>query len=256
MTSETPQLVVQRYLNQVARHLQDLPDSERFELIEDLRAHIEEATGGVDAASEADVRNVLDRLGQPQDLAREARERASDTDEPAGEDQPTLATEQRKTPGALEVAAIILTAVFWPIGIVLAWASDRWLTRDKIVATAIPFAATLMLGVIVLGSMVVYGGYSMTSVVVSDVQPMTQPADPPGPSTVEPRSPQQFAEQTDGGFAVSRFVIVLGFLGGILAGPFVAAVYLAIRLQPMAVPAELGTRYNHRRNGVPAGGQL
>ena len=63
--------VVDDYLRAVATACADLPVSQREELVGDLREHITAQLG--DNASEADIRTILDRLGEPAAIAAEAR---------------------------------------------------------------------------------------------------------------------------------------------------------------------------------------
>jgi uncharacterized membrane protein len=240
--------IIQAYLDRVSREVDDLTPPEQSEIIEDLRAHIYEAVGDPQDASEADARNVLDRLGHPQDVAREARTRSPEHEEPSVSGP--VQHEPRRTPGALEVAAIVLTALFWPVGVLLAWVSDRWITRDKVIATVIPFASTLLLGVIIIGGLVAYG----TTTTVTVVEDQVQPAQPAEPAEPDERSPRQISDPSSPSEALSRFVIVLGFLGGVVAGPFISAVFLAIRMKPATTIKE-GNSPNDQR-GVPASSHI
>ena len=63
--------MVDDYLRAVATACADLPVSQREELLGDLREHITAQLG--DNASEADIRTILDRLGEPAAIAAEAR---------------------------------------------------------------------------------------------------------------------------------------------------------------------------------------
>jgi hypothetical protein len=53
----------------------DLPRSRRQELLGEIHEHIDSALAESPAHDEAEVRNVLDRLGDPADIAEEARRR-------------------------------------------------------------------------------------------------------------------------------------------------------------------------------------
>jgi uncharacterized membrane protein len=223
-----PEHIVRAYLEQVTRELQDIPVAEQQEILSDLRAHIDEAVGGIEKASEAEVRTVLDRLGHPHDVAREAKEQLPAT-ETETKSMPE-SSEPDKTPSALEVAAIILTALFWPIGVLLAWISPRWLTRDKVIATLIPAATSALLVLVVLGGLVVYGAESSVVSVSSVVD--EQPAGPSGSAHPEPRSPADLGREAASEGAGARVLVVFTFIGAVVAGPFVTAVFLAIRLRP------------------------
>ena len=134
----TERNLVKAYMNRLDAELADLPQARRREIAEEIAEHIEEAG----ATTEAEERNVLDRLGDPAVIAEEARTRFGLT---------------RPTSGALEVAALLLVAiggVLLPVvgalaGLVLVWASRVWVTREKLLATlmvlASLFAAWLIL---------------------------------------------------------------------------------------------------------------
>ena len=49
----------------------------------------------------------------------------------------------------LVLVAVAATAVLWPIGMLLTWASDRWSLRDKVIATILPIAG-LILSLVIL----------------------------------------------------------------------------------------------------------
>jgi len=72
MTSKT----VDRYFERLERELADLPPQRRHDLMEEIRDHVDQALAAETDPSEADVRNVLDRLGDPAEIASEARERS------------------------------------------------------------------------------------------------------------------------------------------------------------------------------------
>lgn len=223
---------VEDYLQRVSEALGDLPDRERAEILDDLRNHLSEAAGGdVRFATEADIRNALDRLGDPEDVAREARILRGHEDLPRTSPRKSkYEAEHSHTPGPLEVAAIVLTALMWPVGIVLAWISDRWRPRDKIIATIIPLTSALILGAIVIGGMVFWeSGGSSATLVYEQAEPAGPAQDP---AQTEPRSPTDVSEPASGDGIFGRMVVILGFLGGAIVAPFVAAVFLAIRMVP------------------------
>lgn len=118
--------LVERYLNDLERALEDLPAGRRHDIVEDIRQHLQEAVG--DASDEGTVREVLDRLGDPEAIAAEARE--------------GLGAEQRRG-GALEgvaiaallVGGLIIPLAGWFIGVIALWISRVWTTRDKLIGT-------------------------------------------------------------------------------------------------------------------------
>lgn len=63
------------YFDRLERELADLPSGRRRELMEEIRDHVDQSLSAQPDPSEADIRNVLDRLGDPAEIASEARER-------------------------------------------------------------------------------------------------------------------------------------------------------------------------------------
>ena len=116
------------YITRLRHVARQLPRGSRDELVSDITAHLYEA---IDAhATEAEVRNVLDRLGSPQEIVAA---QLSDT-----------ATPVMQARGAHEWAAIILLliggfalGVGWLIGLVLLWSSHAWTTTQKLIGTLI-----------------------------------------------------------------------------------------------------------------------
>jgi uncharacterized membrane protein len=107
--------------------MHDLPADRRNEILAEIEEHITEGLAEFEAPTEADVRNVLDRLGDPQEIAAEARDRL-------GSRQMVTRTPR------LEVIALVFLAIpllGWVIGIVLVWVSGLWTTREKTTATLV-----------------------------------------------------------------------------------------------------------------------
>lgn len=65
--------VVRGYLDAVEHALADLPEHHRRELLRDLRDHIDAERAALDPPTEAGVRAIFDRLGDPATLAAAAR---------------------------------------------------------------------------------------------------------------------------------------------------------------------------------------
>jgi uncharacterized membrane protein len=109
--------LVDDYLDQLEQELRDLPRARRRELVGEIARHIED--GRAEAASEVEVRTLLDRLGEPREIADEARERHDAPREPSG------------TPWHEIVALILLlpgsvVPFGWLAGVVMLWLSKRW----------------------------------------------------------------------------------------------------------------------------------
>jgi uncharacterized membrane protein len=65
--------LVEDYLGAVSYACADLPPDRRDDLIDDLREHIAAARSTLYQPTEAAVRTILDRLGEPAAIADEAR---------------------------------------------------------------------------------------------------------------------------------------------------------------------------------------
>ena len=74
MTSTADRLV-DDYLKRLKDELRDLPRAHRRELTDEIAGHIAEARANVPVESEAEIRNLLERLGDPAEIAAEERER-------------------------------------------------------------------------------------------------------------------------------------------------------------------------------------
>jgi uncharacterized membrane protein len=136
--------LVRDYLGRLEAASWPLPPDRRAELGGEVREHIETALAEAGRRDDVTVRNVLERLGRPEEIvATEAEAEPVATrwaDDPArGVPVPT------RFWGGLEIAAILLLTIgifalplFGPaIGLVLVWLSRVWTTREKAIATVI-----------------------------------------------------------------------------------------------------------------------
>jgi hypothetical protein len=71
----TRQREVGEYLRRLQRSMGDLPAQRRDEILAEIEEHIASGLAEFPSPTEADVRNVLERVGDPDDIAAEARER-------------------------------------------------------------------------------------------------------------------------------------------------------------------------------------
>jgi Protein of unknown function (DUF1700) len=164
MTTKADTLI-DRYLNDLQAELRDLPTNRRREILAEVGEHITQARATLDADTEAAIRTVLERLGDPADIAADARERFGVQTEPA-----------RPATTWLEVIALVLLVipfVGWVVGVVLVWLSRLWTTRDKLIGT--------------LGGMSwVVAGFGTIMMSAGGSRPVgSAPLEPAGPGAVE-----------------------------------------------------------------------
>jgi hypothetical protein len=127
MTTTTIHPLAADYLDRLEHAARRLPRGERRELVEDIGAHLAEATNA--GMSDAEALTVLDRLGDPEEIVD-----AQLPDEPYRGDRR----------GLHEWAAIFLLLfggflffVGWVAGLILLWSSRAWSVRDKLIGTLI-----------------------------------------------------------------------------------------------------------------------
>ncbi len=209
MTTVHSNGLVADYLRRLERAAASLTRSRRAELVAEIREHIDDALFEAGATDEVAVRNVLERLGPPEEIAAAAG--------PA----------QRRS-GSLELAAMIALAipiVGWFVGIALVAASRAWTGREKAVAIALALLPAVLLAV---GFMAESAPHSSVAIEAVAVEPGVKPVPVPPPGTL----PEEQAGG-DGGLGPVELVFIFGSL---LAGPL-ASVFLASRLRRTAEPA-------------------
>src|SRR5438094_8461637 len=102
MTAGHARQLVDEYLQRLERELTDLSPDSRNEIIDEIRRHIAEERGGLADESDATLRNLLERLGDPADIAAEAR---------GGEKaRPSIATTRRFGPFAALAILLLVSA--------------------------------------------------------------------------------------------------------------------------------------------------
>jgi len=123
--------LIRDYLRDLEEVAALLPRQTRSDLVAEIRAHLHEGlTRGTQ--SDADIRNLLDELGDPRVIVAAAR---PEPDEPV----------TSKGPGGREVAAILLVLgggivlpiVGWLIGAALLWWSKAWTPAQKLLGTLV-----------------------------------------------------------------------------------------------------------------------
>jgi hypothetical protein len=123
----TVDTLIDRYLKDLEAELGELPTNRRREILDEVGEHISAARAALDAESEAAIRGVLERLGDPADIAAEARERFGIPAAPAKPATPWLEV--------IALVALVIPFLGWVVGVVLVWLSRLWTTRDKLIGT-------------------------------------------------------------------------------------------------------------------------
>lgn len=151
-------ILVRNYLGRLEAASAALPPTRRTELAAEVREHVDAALAEAGRADEVTVRNILERLGSPEEIvaAETGQARA-----PGGA-APVLdrgMAEARSRWGAIEVSAVVLLVLAWParylpfgeflwlalaaVGLVLVWVSRVWSTRRKVTSTVCVIALYL-----------------------------------------------------------------------------------------------------------------
>jgi len=142
--------IVDEYLRRLEQAAARLPADQRAELVLQIREHVDAACER-DGSSEAAVRTILDRLGDPADIV------AGESGEIPQPLAPPPVVTKPSPWGVLEVLAVVLLIagsfvipVVGPIaGLCCAWLSTRWTRGEKWVASLL-FAPTVLLLLMVL----------------------------------------------------------------------------------------------------------
>jgi uncharacterized membrane protein len=137
---------VGEYLRRLQRSMGDLPAQRRDEILAEIEEHIAAGLAELPTPTGADVRNVLERVGDPADIAGEARERFG------------IKPARRSWTNTAAIILLLVggfTIIGWFVGVVLLWISDVWSTRDKFIGTlVVPGGVAGALGVtLAAGSM-------------------------------------------------------------------------------------------------------
>lgn len=219
--STTPDKLVDRYLKHLEVELDDLPRDRRREIVDEIEGHIAEARAGLRDETEADVRNVLEGLGDPADIAEDARERFEVRPAPA-----------RYKPGWIEVGALVMLLVGglivpivgWFIGVVLLWVSNAWNVRDKVIGTLfVPGGLGLSIFVLLTAAFEAGGGSGVSG------------------CEIDPDTGREFNCFETSTTDTTSFTEILGivFLVALLLTPIFTTAYLTYRLrrQPAAATA-------------------
>ena len=151
-------VLVLDYLGRLEQAAAALPPTRRAELAAEVREHVEAALAEAGRADEVTVRNILERLGSPEEIvAAEGGHVSRPGGTALAPDVAMAATGSRW--GAVEISAVVLLILAWParylpfgeflwlglgaVGLVLVWVSSVWTTRRKLISTTCVIALYL-----------------------------------------------------------------------------------------------------------------
>lgn len=200
--------IVEDYLARLDAALATASPDRRSEILEEIAQHIAEARTELPADDEVALRNALDRIGEPEEIAADA------SDAPA---TPPAAAPSR---GRHETIAIVLLlvggfawGVGWLIGVVLLWLSNVWTIRDKLIGTFV-LPGGLSIVVFLVFFVGLSSGQSCSGVFISD-----------GTTTQAPTC-------THTGPGLLAQVLVWILVAVVIAAPIGTSIYLARRSRP------------------------
>jgi HAAS domain-containing protein len=207
MTAQRGDELIGVYMARLGAALAGLPADRRDEIAGEIANHIAEERAGLSAESDADVHRLLARVGDPSEIAAAASAQAVR--------QPV----ERRI-GAVEVLALVLTPIIWPVGVILLWLSPAWPARDKLIGTVFSlggYPTILVLGPAVL----LWPGLTATC----------------GGGSVDGRPVQETCTGVMGLPQWEQTLIGIGFIllvVLVLLLPILAGIYLGVRLRRWA----------------------
>jgi hypothetical protein len=130
-TQQDGDRLVEAYLTYLTEAAEPLPAERRTDLIAEVTAHIADARAA-GATSDQEIRAMLKRLGDPDDIVASAT------------DGLVLVDRYRPRFRSREIGALLLVpfggfifGVGWLLGLFLLWTSDRWTRGEKWLATLV-----------------------------------------------------------------------------------------------------------------------
>ena len=143
MTTTPRQRAVRQYLDDLRRATRDLPSARQRELLAEIEEHLAETAPL--GASETQVREALDRLGDPRQIAEAEHERPRSAKPAPGWLEwltiPLLLVGGSALLGLGTVIGapgrIALPGIGWLAGVLLLWLSKIWTVRDKLLGTMV-----------------------------------------------------------------------------------------------------------------------
>lgn len=146
--------LIEEYLGRLQAAAWPISGQRRAELVDEVREHIEAGLAEAGSRDETTVRNVLERLGPPEEIV--AAEVPAAATAAAG--SAVVAAERHSAFGGIEIAALVLLVIGgWLIpyvgtllALVFVWASRKWTSREKVIATVIVVILPILSSTLVL----------------------------------------------------------------------------------------------------------
>ncbi|MFB4313437.1 hypothetical protein [Actinomadura sp. 21ATH] len=129
----TDQLITD-YLDRLDAAARDLPPDRRADLLAEIREHIAVAVAERGDGSATAVRDVLDRLGDPAAIAREAADEAGPAPAAPRPGRGAFGVTGAALAVAAAAAGILLPVIGTLAAAALIWALTRWPARHKVLA--------------------------------------------------------------------------------------------------------------------------
>jgi len=149
--------LVREYMARLDAAAAALPAGRRTDLTTEVREHIDTALAAAGNSDEVTVRNVLERLGTPEEIVAGEAVSPPMAASPGGVADPAT-----RSWGIVELLALLSIGLAWPalfvrapygpllwiglgvVGLVLVWFSRVWSTRWKTIATGIVVVAYVL----------------------------------------------------------------------------------------------------------------
>jgi hypothetical protein len=227
--SYDPEPIIKRYLQLLDRDLGGLPRARRREVVEEIAEHIARAQEDSPVESEAELLNLLERIGAPEEIAAESRERFGIS---------ARSRWQEITAIVLLLLGGFLFGIGWVVGLVLLWTSTLWKLRDKLIGT-----------LILPGGLAFSLGFLLTGVGSSDGSCGTEQPLGAGGQPLD-----GLASTCSDGSGVSALQWMLA--ATVLIAPILTTIYLSLRLRAIGPHVPAGTPGGDARFSLNAVGWI
>lgn len=160
--------LIRDYLRDLEKEASLLPRQARRDLLAEIRGHLHEALA-TRAGTDADVRNLLNEMGEPRDIVGVARSDIGATIRGPGLCE-VGALLLLPMGGVIPLGGVILPLIGWLIGVALLWWSNAWTSGQKLLGTfVIPgglLAAVLLLSLVAGWTLPAWAGGPLLVVLV------------------------------------------------------------------------------------------